>query len=69
MDLDTSGDYLFPVMCAIEDQLNKVFLVQDTSTAVLKALEKANLKVVLTGGQASKRGSLALAVTVVNAMV
>ncbi len=55
-------------MCAIEGQLNKVFLVQDTSAAVLKALEKASLKFVLTGGQASKRGLLALAVTVVNAM-
>ncbi len=64
---DTSGDYLFPIMCAIEGQLNKVFLVKDTSAAALRALEAEDLKFVLTGGQASKCGPLALVATIVDA--
>lgn len=47
-------------MCAIEGQLNKAFLVRDTSEAVLKALEVEDLKLVLGGGQASQCGPLAL---------
>ncbi|KAK4124723.1 hypothetical protein N657DRAFT_670636 [Parathielavia appendiculata] len=58
------GDYLFPVMCAIGGQLNKVFLVKDTSEAALKALEDEDLKFVLTGGQASQCGPLALVASI-----
>jgi len=63
--IDPAGDYLFPVMCAIENQLNKVFLVKDVSEAALAALEAEDLKFVLTGGQASQCGPLALTATVV----
>ncbi|KAK4102316.1 hypothetical protein N658DRAFT_506504 [Parathielavia hyrcaniae] len=59
-----AGDYLFPIMCAIEGQLNKVFLVRDTSEAALAALEAHDLKFVLTGGQASQCGPLALVASV-----
>ncbi|GAB1319992.1 hypothetical protein MFIFM68171_10202 [Madurella fahalii] len=55
------GDYLWPVMCAIEGQLNKVFLVRDHDEASIRAaLEADDAKFVLTGGQASKCGVLAL---------
>jgi hypothetical protein len=60
-----TGDYLFPVMCAIEGQLDKVFLVKDVSDAALRALEAEDLKFVLTGGQASQCGPLALTASVV----
>ena len=64
--IDPLGDdYLLPVMCAIEGQLNKVFLVKDTSEAALKALEVEDLKYVLTGGQATQCGPLALVASVV----
>ncbi len=63
--IDPAGDYLFPVMCAIENQLNKVFLVKDMSETALAALEAEDLKFVLTGGQASDCGPLALTATVV----
>ena len=41
--------------------------LKDTSAAALKALEAEDLKFVLTGGQASKCGPLALVATVVDA--
>lgn len=62
--IEPEGDYMFAVMCAIEGQLNKVFLVKDTSEAALKALEAEDLKFVLTGGQASQCGPLALVATI-----
>ena len=62
--VDAEGTYLFPVMCAIENQNNKIFLVKDTSAASLKALEAEDLKFVLTGGVASQCSPLALVATV-----
>ena len=62
--VDGEGTYLFPVMCAIENQNNKIFLVKDTSAASLKALEAEDLKFVLTGGVASQCSPLALVATV-----
>ncbi|KAJ4298332.1 hypothetical protein N0V88_003357 [Collariella sp. IMI 366227] len=55
-----TGDLLFPVVCGIDGQLNKVFLAKDNSEATLKALEAEDLKFVLTGGQASECFPLAL---------
>jgi hypothetical protein len=52
-------------LCAIEGQPNKVFLVKDTSEAVLKALEADDLRFVLTGGQTSQCSPLALVAVVV----
>jgi hypothetical protein len=55
------GSYLWPVMCAIEGQVNKVFLVRENDDAAIKAaLEAEDAKFVLTGGQASKCGVVAL---------
>ncbi len=62
--IDTKGEYLFPVMCAIENQNNKIFLVKDTSASALSALEADDLRFVLTGGAASKCGPLALLATI-----
>ncbi len=62
--VDSQGDYLFPVMCAIENQNNKIFLVKDTSASALLALEADDLRFVLTGGAASKCGPLALLATI-----
>jgi len=61
--VDAQSEYLFPVMCAIENQNNKVFLVKDTSDSALKALEADNLKFVLTSGAASQCSPLALLAT------
>lgn len=62
--IDSEGAYLFPVMCAIENQNNKMFLVKDTSESALQALEADELRFVLTGGAASKCVPLALLATV-----
>jgi hypothetical protein len=58
-------DHLFPVMCAIEGQLDKVFLVRDVSEASLGALETDEMRFILTGGRASSCGPLAMTATVV----
>ncbi len=60
--IGTQGEYLFPVVCAIENQNNKVFLVKDTSAVA--ALEAQDLKYVLTGGVASQCSPLALLATI-----
>ncbi|KAL2128665.1 hypothetical protein VTI74DRAFT_8854 [Chaetomium olivicolor] len=62
--VDAQGQYLWPVICAIENQLNKVFLLKDTSADALAALEADDLKFVLTGGPTSKCSPLALVATV-----
>lgn len=65
--LAATGEFLFPVMCAIEGQLNKVFLVKDGAdgAAISAALEADDVKFVVTGGQASQCGPLALVASVV----
>lgn len=64
------GTYLWPVMCAIEGQLNKIFLVRDNGDAAIRAvLEAEDAKFVLTGGRASKCGVLALVAEVEAAAV
>ena len=67
------GSYLFPVMCAIEGQLNKLFLVTEEvwkSESALKAAlgegeDGEDVKFILTGGKASQCVPLALSVSLV----
>ena len=65
------GSYLFPVMCAIEGQLNKLFLVTEEVWKSEEALKGAlgegeggeDVKFILTGGKASQCVPLALSVS------
>lgn len=60
-----SGDYLYPVACDIENQLNRLFLVKDPSESGVKAaLEGPDARFVLTGGKAKSCAPLQLVATV-----
>lgn len=49
--IDTKGEYLWPFVCGIKGQLNKIFLVKDPSSGGA-ALQKENMKFTVTGGEA-----------------
>jgi hypothetical protein len=56
---------LYLVLCNIADQINRVFLVQNTSAAALEAsFQATNREFILTGGKASNCGPLPLTVSV-----
>ncbi|OOQ89640.1 hypothetical protein PEBR_07322 [Penicillium brasilianum] len=57
--IDTLGNYYWPFVCAIQDQLNKVFLVQDYEMGA-SVLEGADLVYTVAGGVASNCSALAL---------
>ena len=48
---DTNGAYLWPFVCGIKNQLNKVFLVSDPVNGGT-TLEKESMKFTVTGGEA-----------------
>ena len=49
--IDTKGAYLWPFVCGIKNQLNKVFLVSDPVNGGT-TLEKESMKFTVTGGEA-----------------
>jgi hypothetical protein len=57
--IDTLGNYYFPFVCGIQDQLNKVFLVADVDTGA-SVLESDNLLYTVVGGVLSNCNVLAL---------
>ncbi|KAJ5536218.1 hypothetical protein N7513_009404 [Penicillium frequentans] len=57
--IDTLGNYYFPFVCGIQDQLNKVFLVADVDTGA-SVLESDNLLYTVVGGVSSNCTVLAL---------
>ena len=57
--IDTLGNYYFPFVCGIQDQLNKVFLAQDPATGA-SVLESSDLIYTVVGGVASNCAPLAL---------
>lgn len=57
--IDTLGNYYFPFVCGIQDQLNKVFLVADVDTGA-SVLESDDLLYTIVGGVASNCSVLAL---------
>lgn len=59
--IDTKGNYLWPFVCGIKNQLNKVFLAKDPVNGGA-ALQKENMKFTVTGGEAYDCNPLALMV-------
>ncbi|KKK16874.1 hypothetical protein AOCH_005736, partial [Aspergillus ochraceoroseus] len=57
--VDTQGQYSFLFVCALENQVNKVFLVQDPTTGAA-TLESADLMYTVVGGAASDCVPLAM---------
>ena len=61
--IDAKGEYLWPFVCGIKNQLNKIFLVKDPNSGG-KALQKENMKFTVTGGEAYNCEPVALMVKV-----
>jgi hypothetical protein len=61
--IDTKGEYLWPFVCGIKGQLNKIFLVKDPNSGGA-ALQKENMKFTVTGGEAYNCEPVALMVKV-----
>ncbi|KAF9700726.1 hypothetical protein EKO04_001397 [Ascochyta lentis] len=59
--IDTKGSYLWPFVCGIKGQLNKIFLVGDPVNGGA-ALQKDNMKFTVTGGEAYSCEPVALKV-------
>ncbi|KAF3006711.1 hypothetical protein E8E13_009234 [Curvularia kusanoi] len=59
--IDTKGEYLWPFVCGIKNQLNKIFLVKDPDNGGA-ALQKENMKFTVTGGEAYNCEPVALMV-------
>ncbi|KAL1614919.1 hypothetical protein SLS54_009368 [Diplodia seriata] len=59
MAIDADGEYFWPFFCGIKGQLNKVFLVSDPDAGAA-ALEAADMKFTVTGGEAYSCNPLAL---------
>lgn len=59
--IDTQGSYLWPFVCGIKGQLNKVFLVSDPINGGA-ALQKDGMKFTVTGGEAYNCEPVALMV-------
>lgn len=59
--IDTKGAYLWPFVCGIKGQLNKIFLVSDPNTGGA-ALQKESMKFTVTGGEAYSCEPVALMV-------
>ncbi|KAJ4359090.1 hypothetical protein N0V95_002484 [Ascochyta clinopodiicola] len=59
--IDTKGSYLWPFVCGIKGQLNKIFLVSDPVGGG-KALQADNMKFTVTGGEAYSCEPVALKV-------
>ncbi|OJD35908.1 apple protein [Diplodia corticola] len=57
--IDADGAYFWPFFCGIKGQLNKVFLVSDPDAGAA-ALEAADMKFTVTGGEAYSCNPLAL---------
>ncbi|KAF3009214.1 hypothetical protein E8E14_007660 [Neopestalotiopsis sp. 37M] len=58
--LDTSGNYFWPVVCALDGQLNKVFIAQDPEEGPETLMSNGDLRYILTGGDVTDCGPLAL---------
>ncbi|KAH6633380.1 hypothetical protein C7974DRAFT_170427 [Boeremia exigua] len=63
LGIDTKGNYLWPFVCGIKSQLNKIFLVKDPVNGAA-ALQKDNMKFTVTGGEAYSCEPVALMVKV-----
>lgn len=59
--IDTKGAYLWPFVCGIKSQLNKIFLVSDPVNGGA-ALQKESMKFTVTGGEAYSCEPVALKV-------
>ncbi|ETS87792.1 hypothetical protein PFICI_01620 [Pestalotiopsis fici W106-1] len=58
--LDTSGNYFWPIVCALDGQLNKVFIAQDPEEGPEILMTNGDLRYILTGGDVTDCGPLAL---------
>ncbi|KAI1846343.1 hypothetical protein JX265_010928 [Neoarthrinium moseri] len=58
--LDTTGNYFWPVLCGFDGALNKVFIAQDYEQGPDILLENGDLRYILSGGDATDCGLLAL---------
>lgn len=63
LGIDTKGNYLWPFVCGIKGQLNKIFLVNDPATGGA-TLQKESMKFTVTGGEAYNCEPVALMVKV-----
>lgn len=61
--IDTKGNYLWPLVCGIKGQLNKIFLVNDPVSGGA-TLQKESMKFTVTGGEAYSCDPVALMVKV-----
>lgn len=61
LGIDTKGNYLWPFVCGIKGQLNKLFLVNDPVNGGA-VLQKDNMKFTVTGGEANNCEPVALMV-------
>jgi hypothetical protein len=59
LGIDTAGNYLWPFVCGIKGQLNKLFLVKDPQSGGA-VLQKENMRFTVTGGEASNCEPVAL---------
>ena len=59
--IDTKGNYLWPFVCGIKSQLNKIFLVQNPDNGAT-VLQKDSMKFIVTGGEAYNCEPVALKV-------
>ncbi|KAK6076722.1 hypothetical protein SCUP234_07117 [Seiridium cupressi] len=58
--LDTSGNYYWPIVCALDGKLNKVFIAQDPDEGPEILMSNGDLRYILTGGDVTDCGPLAL---------
>ncbi|KAL1651838.1 hypothetical protein SLS61_005209 [Didymella pomorum] len=63
LGIDTKGNYLWPFVCGIKGQLNKIFLVNDPVNGGV-ALQKESMKFTVTGGEAYSCEPVALMIKV-----
>ncbi|KAK9415725.1 hypothetical protein SUNI508_10203 [Seiridium unicorne] len=61
--LDTSGNYYWPIVCALDGKLNKVFIAQDPDEGPEILMSNGDLRYILTGGDVTDCGPLALIVS------
>ncbi|KAK6198369.1 hypothetical protein LQW54_010331 [Pestalotiopsis sp. IQ-011] len=58
--LDTSGNYFWPIVCALDGLLNKVFIAQDPNEGPEILMANGDMRYILTGGDVTDCGPLAL---------
>lgn len=58
--LDTNGNYFWPILCALDGALNKVFIAQDTTQGASTLMSNGDIRYVVSGGDVTDCGPLAL---------